>query len=153
RLLVIGTYRDLEVDRAHPLAHVLPRIRSSAHFDSVHLTGLTTTEVEQLMTYAGVTDAGASVAEAVRKRTDGNPLFVGEVARILRQGRAFTPESGNWSPVERAQLLGRVPDGLREAISRHLGRLSPTTNRLLSVAAVIGREFQLPVLRLVADLD
>ena len=44
-------------------------------------------------------------------------------------------------------LAGRIPEGLRDAVGKRLSRLSESTNRVLSVASVIGREFQLDVLR------
>jgi hypothetical protein len=49
-------------------------------------------------------------------------------------------------------LAGRIPEGLRDAVGKHLSRLSESTNRVLSVASVIGREFQLEVLERVLTL-
>jgi predicted ATPase len=103
RLLVVGTYRDVEVDRAHPLAATLAELRRSTQFGRVQLKGLTTAEVQQLLIGLGVPQAAVSVAEAVHKRTEGNPLFVREVARFLGDARVPGSEPGRWTAAERAQ--------------------------------------------------
>ena len=157
RLLVVGTYRDIEVDRAHPLSATLAQLRRSTHFGRVQLSGLTTAEVQELLSGLGVAQAGSTIAEAVHKRTEGNPLFVREVARFLRDESTSAgtpaPASQRWTPAERARVLSSLPEGLRDVIGNRLSRLSPGTNRLLTVAAVIGREFDLVVLQAVAALD
>jgi hypothetical protein len=49
--------------------------------------------------------------------------------------------------VGKESLVGRIPEGLRDTVGKRLSRLSKHTNRVLSVAAVVGRDFQLDVLR------
>jgi predicted ATPase len=85
RLLVVGTYRVVEVDRAHPLAATLAKLRRSTQFGRVQLKGLTTAEVQQLLIGLGVPHAGLSVAEAVHKRTEGNPLLWAKWRAICKQ--------------------------------------------------------------------
>src|SRR5262249_40620363 len=150
RVLVVVTYRDLEIDRAHPLARTLNELQGDTHFGNVQLGGLTSADVQQLLTDRGLSEAGISIVEAVQHRTLGNPLFVREVARVLRDDwvHAGPRDQPN---VDEAVLLSRLPARLRDGISRHLSRLSPATYRLLSAAAVIGREFDLAILEMVAD--
>ena len=62
-------------------------------------------------------------------------------------------EGGRWSSAGEESLASRIPEGLRDVIGKRLSRLSVECNRALSVAAVIGREFRLDVLQLVADLS
>ena len=50
-------------------------------------------------------------------------------------------------------LTERIPEGLGDVIVRRLSRLTLETNRLLSTAAVIGRDFDLETLRRVVDLS
>jgi class 3 adenylate cyclase len=143
-LLVVGTYRDVELGRHHPLARVLGEISGTEGSVRVNLRGLSVDAVER---YIGMT-AGAAppsgLAEAVQSQTDGNPFFVGEVVRLLAsEGHLNDP----------AAWQGVIPQGVREVVGRRLDRLSEPTNEALRVAAAIGREFEEQVLVAVTDLS
>jgi DNA-binding CsgD family transcriptional regulator len=146
RLLVVGTYRDMEVDRSHPLSAVLAELRRNSHFSRVLLRGLSIEQVQRLLASMGVTAAGRALAEAVHRQTEGNPLFVQEVAR-------YVTEEGQLPYVPGETLIDRIPEGLRDVIGKRLSRLSERTNHVLSVASVIGRDFRLDVLQQVAEIS
>lgn len=86
-------------------------------------------------------------AELVHRQTEGNPLFVHETLRYVIDAGLMEPRDGALRRVGDQGLAGRIPEGLRDAVGKRLSRLSDSTNRVLSVASVIGREFQLDVLR------
>ena len=153
RLLVVGTYRDVEVDRTHPLSGALAELRRAATYDRVLLRGLNADEVQRMMTAIAGQEVPWGVAEAVHRQTEGNPLFVQEVMRYLREGGLVTREDGQWQPINQTQLEMSIPEGLRDVIGKRLSYLSPECNRILSTAAVIGREFRLQVLQGVADVS
>ena len=108
---------------------------------------------------AGV-DPPAGLTEAVHTQTEGNPLFVTEVVRLLVQEGALSPDP---SPRGRGETGGRgegdswtvrIPEGVREVIGRRLNRLSQRCNETLTIASVIGREFELRQLTpLVEDIS
>jgi hypothetical protein len=152
RLLVVGTYRDVEVDRAHPLSAALAELRRVGSFGRVLLRGLTVEEVQRMM--GGITgqDVRWAFAEAVQRQTEGNPLFVQEVLRYLVEEGHITREGGVWRRGGDTPPEMHIPEGLRDVIGKRLSQLSPECNRVLAVAAVIGREFSLETLRRVADL-
>jgi hypothetical protein len=87
-----------------------------------------------------------SLAESIHRQTEGNPLFVQEVVRYL-------VEEGHLGHGQGAAALSSIaiPEGLRDVIGRRLSRLSPECNRVLAVAAVIGRDFDLETLQAVAE--
>jgi len=91
------------------------------------------------------------LAEAVHRQTEGNPLFVQEVVRYLVEEGLISREEGRWRPMGETPVEMRIPEGLRDVIGKRLSLMSPECNRLLSIAAVIGREFRLDVLQRVAD--
>jgi predicted ATPase len=68
RLMLVVTYRDSEVDRAHPLSSTLAELRRTADFDRVFLGGLAGTDVQELLTDLGVSGANASLADAMLKQ-------------------------------------------------------------------------------------
>src|SRR5439155_5355525 len=93
------------------------------------------------LTTAGSPRAG--LAETVYRETEGNPLFVGEIVRLLdAEGRLNDPA---------ARLT--IPPSLTEVIARRLRRLSAECNRVLSLASVLGLEFELTVLASVSGVD
>jgi tetratricopeptide (TPR) repeat protein len=143
QLLVIGTYRDEEVDGQHPLAASLGQLVRQDRCSRLPLSGLNEPDVARFIALtAGCVPSPVLVA-AVFRETEGNPFFIIEVVRLLRtQGRLDDESCDNLS----------IPDGVREVIGRRLRRLSEECNRLLALAAVVGREFNLPVLERVSGL-
>src|SRR5262249_25877918 len=147
-LLVVGTYRDVEVDRTHPLSAALAELRRAGPVTRLHLRGLTVAEVQQLTEAVAGQPLPGSLATAVHTQTEGNPLFAQEVARYLVEAGLTSGDGAH--RVAAAELP--VPEGLRDVIGKRLSRLSPASNRLLGVAAVAGREFRLDVVQPVAGL-
>jgi class 3 adenylate cyclase len=146
RLLILGTYRDVDLDRRHPLAETLAGLRRDPGFERIVLRGLTAEEVLELFqARAGGEELGpraAEVAVAVHRETEGNPFFIESVRH----------EAGRWvMGVDSIEEMG-IPEGVRDAVGRRLSRLSDSCNRVLADAAVLGREFPFDVLRQMCDL-
>ena len=87
-----------------------------------------------------------SLAEAVHRQTEGSPLFIQEVLRYLVEEGLIVHAEGRWRRAGEAPPELSIPEGLRDVIGKRLSRLSPECNRLLTIAAVIGREFRLDAL-------
>jgi tetratricopeptide (TPR) repeat protein len=153
RLLVVGTYRDIEVDRTHPLSTALAELRRLPAFGRVLLRGLNADEVMRMLSGIAGQDVPWGLAEAVHRQTEGNPLFVQEVVRYLAEEGIIEREEGRWRARSDTPLEMRIPDGLRDVIGKRLSGLSESCNKVLSVAAVIGRDFQVRVLQKVASID
>ena len=149
RLLVVGTYRDVQVDRAHPLSGALAELRRAAPVGRVRLGGLTVDEVGLVVRAVAGVDISRSITEAVHHQTEGNPLFVQEVAAFLVEAG---PVGGGPSQAGGPPPTLRIPEGVRDAIGTRLSRLSAACNETLAVAAVIGREFELEILRAVTGM-
>ena len=152
RLLLVGTYRDIEVDRTHPLSASLAELRRLPHFGRVLLRGLNADEVRRMLSGIAGQDVPWGLAEAVHRQTEGNPLFVQEVVRYLAEEGIIEREGGRWRAKNDTPVEMRIPDGLRDVIGKRLSGLSESCNKVLSVAAVIGRDFQMEVLRKVAGM-
>ncbi|MEW6184977.1 MAG: protein kinase, partial [Thermodesulfobacteriota bacterium] len=153
RLLLLGTYRDIEVDRTHPLSSSLADLRRLPNFNRVLLRGLNADEVRRMLAGIAGEQVPWSLAEAVHRQTEGNPLFVQEVIRYLAEEGVFVRDKGRWLPSKDTPVEMRIPDGLRDVIGKRLSSLSESCNKVLSVAAVIGRDFRLEVLQQVAGLS
>ncbi|MFE7134117.1 ATP-binding protein [Streptomyces sp. NPDC057638] len=125
RLLLVGTYRDVEVEApGHPLQELVLPLASRAAA-TVTLTGLERTEVGALISLIAGVDPDSALVDEVYRRTGGNPFFVEQTARIWRGGGPVTT----------------VAPGVREAVRRRLALLPEPVGGLLETAAVLGREF------------
>jgi tetratricopeptide (TPR) repeat protein len=151
RLLIVVNYRDAEVDRAHPLSWALAELRRVAAFQRIRLRGLSADHVHTLLGSLAGRAVGRGLADAVHGQTEGNPLFVRELLRHLAEEGLL---AGADASDRASSLLGaqHIPEGLRDVIGQRLSRLSPATNQVLAIAAVLGREFTLPTLQAVGEL-
>ncbi len=149
RLLVSGTYRDSELSRSHPLLETLAALRRQHGVARIELTGFDDTGVIALMeAVAGhsLDDAAVGLAHVVYRETDGNPFFVSELLRHLAEtGAIYQDAIGRWVAEDALEQIS-LPDSVREVIGARVGRLGQAAERVLSVAAVIGRDFDLDVL-------
>lgn len=154
-LLLIGTYRDVELERAHPLLDTLADLRRERGYERIALRGLSLRDVERLLQQRArhiLEPRAHSLIDALHIETDGNPFYLREIMRHLIETGAIYQRDGKWRsdlPVEEM----RIPEGIREVIGYRLGRLSETSNDVLRVAACVGREFAIDVLTEVGGWD
>lgn len=142
-LMLLGTYRETEVDDAHPLAPVLAELRRARALDSVRVGGLGEADVAELISAQAGREAPAKgVIRSILERTEGNPFFVEEVLRDVGI-------DDDWSAA--LERIG-VPDSVKDLLLRRLRRLDDACKRLLTFAAVSGREFTLDVLEQVSQI-
>ena len=139
-LLVVGTYRETDLARTHPLAEVLADLRREAKVERVRLAGLDAGEVGTLLAARAQHEAPEAFVRLVHAETEGNPFFVEEVLRHLVETGALSQQDGRWTSNRSLAELG-IPEGIREVVGRRLSRLSEAANETLRVAAVLGREF------------
>ena len=150
RLLIIGTYRDMELTRQHPLSRSLGELTRERLFQRVLLRGLDREDVGRFIELASGITPPTGMVEAVHRQTEGNPLFVTEVVRLLVQEGELTQERAG----QRDSWGVRIPEGVREVIGRRLDRLSERCNETLTFASVVGREFTLDQLSpLIEDIS
>lgn len=129
RVLVVGTLREPPPPPASA-AEVLARLSTNPETLRLPLAGLATIEVEELVaTSTGQREPG--FAERLHTRTGGNPFFVAESLRLLDTA---------------APRSGAIPPAVGDVLRQRLDRLSAPARRALAVAAVIGTEFDLPLL-------
>ena len=145
RLLVLGTYRDIELSRRHPLSNTLGELARDSRFQRLRLAGLNLGEASRFMAAASGGPLPPDLAAAVHGQTEGNPLFLGEIARFLMQ-EGVLDEAAAAARAGLGPVLRRIPEGVKEVIGTRLNRLSPDCNAVLANAAAIGRSFSAEVL-------
>ena len=140
-LPMIGTYRDAEVKRSPPLGKLVGDLIREGR--SLSLTGLSKTEVGDFLASRTGRTADERLVADLYRATDGNALYVEGVVRLLES-------EGRLEPAANARDGFRIPDGVRESIRRQLAALSDEANSLLSIASVIGNEFEMRLLERVS---
>ena len=140
RVVVVGTYRETELGRGHPLARALADLRRDRLVDRIPLAGLDGEAASGLISGWLGAEAGGGLTAAVQDETGGNPFFIEEVLHHLLESGALEAD-GQLS----LRDLG-VPESVREVIGRRLDRLGEPAVDVLETAAVIGPEFDLALL-------
>lgn len=139
RLLVIGTYRPMEMlADGHPLRTVKQELQLHRQCEEQRLALLTEEHVAEYLTmrFSAETTGWPSLqglAQLIHQRTEGNPLFMVNVVDYL------AAQGGLGESVEKVQ--NRVPGDLRQMIEEQIHRLSPEEQNTLEVASVAGAEF------------
>ena len=142
RLMIVGAYRHREVDAGHPLAATLTELARCAG-TRLLLDGLSRPAVADYIEACTGASAPESLVAAVHRGSDGNPLFLAELVRMLGDAE-----------LRRESVPARfpIPPGVRATIAVGLRRLSADCRALLETASALGREFALAPLERVAGV-
>lgn len=144
RILLVATYRHVDPLPSPALTETLGALSRHPGLVRIALTGLTPPEVATFLAQTSGPSTPPELADAVWARTDGNPFFIRELARLLTaEGRLAQATAG---PIP-------VPPGVLDVIRRRLARLPEATNDLLTLAAVFGRTFDLAVVAMAEGVE
>jgi len=151
RVLILGAYRETELDRAHPLAKSLVDWNRERLVTRIILRRFSESETgDQLGALLGEQVSG-EFAVAVHRETEGNPFFVEEVLKALIERGSVRRESGRWRRCDMDELL--IPQSVKEAIGNRLDRVSQNTNEVLRVSAILGKVFTFEDLAAAVELN
>jgi DNA-binding SARP family transcriptional activator len=143
--LIVATAREEELASAPVLQRVLDEVATESHFVSMPLSPLSRGETAALVRSLTRRGSDETLVERLSERlwaaSEGNPFMIVETMRALDEGAV----------TETAPSLP-LPERVRRVIAGRLERLSPRGQQLAAVAAVIGREFEFPVLQIAAGL-
>jgi len=149
RVLIVGCYRETELDRAHPLAKSLVDWNRERLITRIALRRFNETETgDQLGALLGERVSG-EFAVAVHRETEGNPFFVEEVLKALIEKGSVRRESGKWRRCDVDQMM--IPQSVKEAIGNRLDRVSQNCNDVLRVSAILGKVFTFEELSAAAE--
>jgi tetratricopeptide (TPR) repeat protein len=140
QILVVGTFRDVDLGRQHPLARALGELTRHEGAQRISLEGLSIADVAKYLELSSGVAPSESLVFAVHQKTDGNPLFVTEIVRlIVAEGRLAEMGAGR-------SVALPIPPSVRDVIERRVGGLSESCGRVLATGSVMGRNFSLKVL-------
>lgn len=151
RVLGVGTYRDVELDVARPLAATMERLLRNRIMDRISVKRFDRTTVATMLQALAGKPAPEAVVGAVFEETEGNPFFVEEVFRhLVEEGKLL--DGGEFREDITIDELD-VPESVRLVVGRRLERLGAEAQRVLAAGAVVGKAFPFRLLREVAGVE
>ena len=140
RVLIVGSYRDVEVNRSHPLENTLLDLGRERLIVEVEVRRLSQPGTGQLVAAAlGGSEISMRLVRLVHRHTEGNPFFVEAVVRTLVDRGDIYRNENRWEC--RAVEEIEIPKSVRSAIGQRLSRLRPESQAVLQEASVLGARF------------
>ena len=149
-LLMIGAYRDNEVDATHPLHVVMRELREAgANLEEIELKPLDMISVSRIIqdTVGRSGSDSLPLARCVHEKTEGNPFFARSFLRSLyEEGQLYIDKASRWSWDIDAITSLRAADNVVDLMAHKIKRLPAETRDAIKLAACIGNRFTLATL-------
>jgi predicted ATPase len=156
RLLLVLTYRptDLLLSK-HPFVPVKQNLQARGVCREVALELLGRRDVERYLALEFPEHRfPEEFAAVIHTKTEGNPLFMVDLLRHLRDRQVLAPEQGRWVLAQSLPDLEReLPESVRSMIEHKIAQLGEDDRRLLVAASVQGYEFDAAVVSKALGLD
>ncbi len=154
--LILGAYRDNEVNQSHPLEITIGKLEESdLPIGRLHLSPLNFAEMNRLISetlHCSVED-GKELTSLVAEKTNGNPLFVNQFVQSLYENNLleFKTEFGKWTWDVTAIRDIDITDNVVELMANKIQKLSHNTQEKLKLASCIGNRFGLSMLSIISN--
>ena len=155
--LLIGAYRDNEVNSTHPLVQTVEKIQQTgAAVHNIIIPCLELISVTELVqdTLGNETENFKSLAELIFKKTGGNPFFITQLLSTIYSEKLltfdFTVGAWQWDIIE-IEAAGIADYNVVELVARNLQKLPEETQQVLKLAACVGHHFNLEYLAIVRE--
>ncbi len=140
RILLVGTYRDVEVNRHHPLEHALRDLGREKLVKRINVRRLSQAESRTLIALTlGEQDVSEEFAQFLYGCTEGNPFFTQEIVRALVDRGDVYQKNGQWD--RKAIEVIELPEIIRSVIGQRLSHQTTETQQVLRAASVLGQMF------------
>lgn len=153
-LLVIGAYRDNEVDPTHPLTMTLESLRSEGvHIEEITLPPLGLGHISRMLadTLSSTMPEVEPLASLVLHKTGGNPFFAKQFLTVLFAEGLLSFERQRWTwDISQIESMG-ITDNVVELMIGKLAKLPEATRQALRLAACVGNRFDLETLAIISS--
>ena len=151
RVLLLATYREVELDEARPFNEVLLDLNRERLARRVKLSRLSREQTKALLTALFEDEIAPEFLDGVFRETEGNPFFVEEVCKTLVESGKLYYEDGEWHRPSMDEL--EIPQSVKVAIQARVSSMPEEHQETLRMAAILGREFDYDTLAAASDLD
>jgi serine/threonine protein kinase len=156
RVLIVAAFRPSDMTLArHPFLALRPGLQTKGVYSEIALSFLSRGDVAQYLSLRMPSnDFPADFIDEVHSRTEGNPLFMADLVRYLRDTGTIVEVDGTWSVVgSRAATTRELPESVRGMIARMIERVDDADRKLLLAASVQGQEFDSAALGEALEMD
>jgi len=150
RVLLVATYREVELDEARSLQEVLLDLHRERLAVRLKLLRLDRERTKELLAILFAEEITPEFLEGIYRETEGNPFFIEEVCKALVESGELYYEGGGWHRPPDMNELG-IPQSVRVAIQSRIRALPERVQETLRLAAVLGRGFDLDTLVAASD--
>lgn len=151
-LMILITYREIELKRSRPFNDLLLVLNRQRLGRRLKLDRLDREQTREMLAAIFAEDITSEFLDGIYHETDGNPFFIEEICRALVESGAVYFEGGQWHrPDDIAEL--EIPQGVQIAVETRLAQLPPEHQEILSMASILGREFDFETLKVALYLD
>ena len=151
RILIIATYREVELDEARPLREILFSLNRERLASRMKITRLDRSATRQMLTALLDEPPSETLVDGIYHETEGNPFFIEEVCKALVESGDLYFDNGHWTLPKADEL--QLPQSVRVTIQERLGKLPLEQQELLRLAAILGREFDFETLATASEQD
>jgi len=151
RVLLLATYREIEMSGTRPINEVLMELIRERLATRIKLSRLNKSQTREMLTNLFDEEITPEFLDAIYQKTEGNPFFVEEVCKTLVDSGKLFYDGSQWKRPNIDEL--EIPQSVRDAIQSRINRLPEDVRRTLQVAALLGREFDFGILAESSDLD
>ncbi|MCK4498688.1 tetratricopeptide repeat protein, partial [Candidatus Bathyarchaeota archaeon] len=139
-LLLLGAYRHTYIEKGHPLSPVLTELNRERLLQSVSLKRLPYDDVsEMIKRILGQDEVQETFRKLIYEKTRGNPFFVEEVIKSLKEEEVIYREKNEWRFKEVSRI--EFPETVKDVIKTRIGRLDDECQHVLTMASVAGKDF------------
>jgi eukaryotic-like serine/threonine-protein kinase len=151
RLMIIATYREIELDEAMPLQEILLSLNRERLANRLKLARLDRQATRQMLAALLGEQAPEEFLDGIYQETEGNPFFVEEVCKaFVESGKLYFTE-GRWHHPKQDEL--QIPQSVRLTIQARISKLPPEHQDVLRLAAILGRDFDFEILLNASELN
>jgi len=151
-LLFLGNYRDTDIDQRHPLSPVLTELNRERLLQSVPLKRMPFNDVsEMIKQILEQDDVPREFCELIYEKTRGNPFFVEEVIKSLKEEEVIYREENKWRIKEVSRI--EFPETIKSVVKTRIARLDDECQNVLTTASFVGRDFNFEALRGVTGFE
>jgi tetratricopeptide (TPR) repeat protein len=156
RILIVGAYRPADLLATdHAFQRVKLELQGRRLCHEIAIPFLTRADVDRYLTLQfPAHEFPPELSDRIHDRTEGNPLFMADLVRFLRDRGVFAQREERWVMVGRlAAIEQELPESIRSMVQKKIGELSDLDRRLMSTAAVQGQEFDSAVVARALEMD
>lgn len=153
KLLIVATYREVELIEASPLHTVLHDLSRERLSQRIKLTRFDRQQSREMLIsmLSSQGDIAEDLVDAIYRETEGNPFFIEEVTKALIEEGKLCYTNECWLSEKIHEI--DIPQSIRITIQTRLTRLPEKTQEVLRIASFLGREFEFETLLTASEID